>query len=222
MAAGRRRHTSPTPAISKAPFAAGSDELHQRAGPAVGGEGETRVRIDAGHLDIGGQTTRVVQGERAAGAHRILDETVRRRRLEKVRRVDRVAGPETADRGGEGLRLLERERVRAGLGDGLPGRNARVELKIGAFERLKDPAPPTAPASSSVSVAIEIEPLLVVAPDTSRAAKFVPLPLRSTVPLLTKEFAVTESDEERPMLPISSVPVLVSAPPIDRVEPPRA
>ena len=51
--------------------------------------------------------------------------------LEKVRRVDRVAGPETADRGGEGLRLLEDERVRAGLVDGLPGRNARVELKIG-------------------------------------------------------------------------------------------
>ena len=47
--------------------AAGSDELHQRAGPAVGGEGETRVRIVAGHLDIGGQTqTRVGQGERAA------------------------------------------------------------------------------------------------------------------------------------------------------------
>ena len=108
------------------------------------------------------------------GARRILDEIVRRSGQEKVRRVDRVAGPETADRGGEGLRLLEHERVRAGLGDGLPGRNARVELKIGVRERLKDPVPPTAPASSSVSVAIEIEPLLVVAPDTSRAAKFVP------------------------------------------------
>ena len=36
--------------------AAGSDELHQRAGPAVGGEGEIRLRIDAGHQDIGGQT----------------------------------------------------------------------------------------------------------------------------------------------------------------------
>ena len=118
--------------------------------------------------------------------------------LEKVRRVDRVAGPETADRGGEGLRLLERERVRAGLVDGLPGRDARVELKIGGVvERLKDPVPPTAPASSSVSEAIEIEPLLVVAPDTSRAAKFVPSsPVRSTVPLLTKDFAVTESDAE--------------------------
>ena len=57
--------------------------------------------------------------------------------------------------------------------------------------------PPTAPASSSVSEAIEIEPLLVVAPDTLRAAKFAPSPVRSTVPLLTKDFAVTESDDER-------------------------
>ena len=47
-----------------------------------------------------------------------------------------------------------------------------------------------------MSEAIEIEPLLVVAPDTLRAAKFVPLPVRSTVPLLTKDFAVTESDAE--------------------------
>jgi hypothetical protein len=66
-----------------------------------------------------------------------------------------------------------------------------------AFERLKDPAPPTAPASSSVSEAIEIEPLLVVVPDTLRAAKFAPAPVRSTVPLLLKDFAVTESDAER-------------------------
>ena len=70
-----------------------------------------------------------------------------------------------------------------------------------------------------MSEAIEIEPLLVVAPDTLRAAKFVPLPVRSTVPLLTKDFAVTESDDGR-LLPISSVPVLVSAPPIVRVDPP--
>ena len=81
--------------------------------------------------------------------------------------------------------------------------------------------PSTAPASSSVSEAIEIEPLLVVAPDTSRAAKFVPLPVRSTVPLLTKDSAVTASDDERLLMPISSVPVLVSPVAIDRVEPPE-
>ena len=138
---------------------------------------------------------------------------------EKVRRVDRVAGPETADRGGEILRLLERERVRAGLVMVCPAETLESNRRL-AVERLKDPAPPTAPASSSVSVAIEIEPLLVVAPDTLRAAKFVPLPARSTVPLLTKDFAVTESDDERELSPISSVPVLVSAPSIDRVEPP--
>ena len=33
--------------------AAGSDELHQRSGPVVGGEGEIRVRIVAGHRDVG-------------------------------------------------------------------------------------------------------------------------------------------------------------------------
>ena len=80
--------------------------------------------------------------------------------------------------------------------------------------------PPTAPASSSVSEAIEIEPLLVVAPDTLRAAKFVPLPLRWTVPLLTKDFAVTEPDDERRLWPISRLPVLVSAPATVRLDPP--
>jgi hypothetical protein len=67
-----------------------------------------------------------------------------------------------------------------------------------------------------VSKVIEIEPLLVVAPDTSRAAKAAPStpwPVRSTVPLLTKDFAVTESDAERTLLPINSVPLLVSVPP---------
>src|SRR5208337_241414 len=86
-----------------------------------------------------------------------------------------------------------------------------------AVERLKDPAPLTAPASVSVSEAIEKLPLLVVAPDTLRAAKVVPLPVRLTVPLLTKDAAVTESVDERPLLPISSVPVLVSPLAIDRV-----
>jgi hypothetical protein len=39
---------------------------------------------------------------------------------------------------------------------------------------------------------------------------------------LTKDFAVTEADEEkRKSLPILIVPVLVSAPPIDRLEPPE-
>ena len=71
--------------------------------------------------------------------------------------------------------------------------------------------PPTAPASSSVSVAIEIAPVLVGAPDTLRAAKFVPMRVRLAVPLLTKEFAVTERTR-RLLLPISSLPVLVSAP----------
>ena len=183
------------------------------------GEAETLVRIIAGHLDIGGQT-RVCERERAAGARNILDEIVRRRRLDKVRRVDRVVGSETADRGGEGLRLIEREPVdRADLVDGLPGRDARVELEMGV-SRLKDPAPPTAPASSSVSLVIEIEPLLVVAPDTSRVAKLGPLPVRSTVPLLTKDFAVTETDEEMPKLPISRRSVLVSVPATVRLDPP--
>jgi hypothetical protein len=54
---------------------------------------------------------------------------------------------------------------------------------------------------------IEIAPLLVVAPDTLRAAKFVPLPVRPTVPLLTKELAVTESDDERLPLPMERPPV---------------
>ena len=71
-----------------------------------------------------------------------------------------------------------------------------------------------------MSEAIEIEPLLVVAPDTSRAAKVVPAPVRSTVPLLTKEFAVTDPDEERPLLPISRLPVLVSVPATVRLDPP--
>jgi hypothetical protein len=70
---------------------------------------------------------------------------------------------------------------------------------------------------------MEIEPLLVIAPDTLRAARFVPLPVRSTVPVLTKDFAVTEEDAEKLLLkPISSMPVLVNVPPIDRVEPPGA
>ena len=164
----------------------GSDELHQRAGPAVGGEGEIRVRIEAGHLDIGGQTLASCRVSVPPVPPEFSTKLKRRSGQEKVRRVDRVAGPETADRAGELLRLLEDERVRAGLVDGLPGRNARVELKNGAFERLKDPAPPTAPANSSVSEAIEIEPLLVVAPDTLRAAKFVPLPVRKTAPAIVE------------------------------------
>ena len=205
--------------------AAGSDELHQRAGPVVGGEAEIRVGIVAGQMDMGGQTrTRVGQRERAARARNILDEIVCRcGRGGKVRRVDRVAGPETGDRSGEILRLLEREPVRAGLVDGLPGRNARVELKIGVGEAE---GPRSADRSGEFlgfwevgrtrPEAIEIEPLLVSVPDTLRAATSealapAPLPVRSTVPLLTKEFAVTEPCW------ISSVRVLVSAPDTLRV-----
>ena len=50
------------------------------------------------------------------------------------------------------------------------------------------------------------------APDTLRAAKSTPLSVRSTVPLLTKDFAVTELD------PKIQLPVLVSAPPIVRLD----
>ncbi len=182
--------------------AVGSDELHQRAGPAVGGEGETRIQIIAGHQDIGSQT-RVVQGERAAGAHRILEETVRRRRLDKVRRVDRVAGPETADRGGEGLRLLERERVRAGLADGLPGRDARVELKIGVLEIDG----PRAADRSGESLGVGGDRNRSVVGRRSRhveGGEIRPVADRSTPPLLTKAAAVTLSDADRVELPMMS------------------
>jgi hypothetical protein len=109
----------------------GLDELYERAGPAVVGEREIRLRIVAYHRDFRGQT-RVVQRERPAGSHQILDEIVSRRRLEKVRRVDRVAGPEAADRGMKLLGTFEDEMVRAiKLVDSLPRRNARIELKIG-------------------------------------------------------------------------------------------
>ena len=104
----------------------------------------------------------------------------------------------------EVLGLLERERVRAGLIDRLPGRDAQVKQKIGRQE-ANDPAPLTAPASSSVSVAIEIEPLLVCrSRHVEGGRSSVPWPIRSTVPLLTKDFAVTESDDERSLLPIES------------------
>jgi hypothetical protein len=67
-----------------------------------------------------------------------------------------------------------------------------------------------------VSEAIETEPLLVVAPGTLRAAKFV----RLTVPPLSKDCAVRESAALWRLPPTSSVPVLVSAPAIDTFEPP--
>jgi hypothetical protein len=71
-------------------------------------------------MDIGGQAP-VVQGEPAARASRILDEIEGRGGQEKVRRVDRVAGPEAVDRTGEVLRLLESEQNRAAeVFDGLP------------------------------------------------------------------------------------------------------
>ena len=62
-------------------------------------------------------------------------------------------------------------------------------------------------------------PLLVVAPDTSRAAKFVPSPVRSTVPLLTKEFAVTDWRRKGRLADIQRAGVGQRAA-IDRVEPP--
>ena len=102
----------------------------------------------AGHQDIGGKTP-VVQGERAARHRRILDEIERRcPGEEKVRRVDCVAGPETPG-GGEGLRLLEDERVRAALVDVCPAETLESNRRC-AFERLKEPAPLTALESSSV------------------------------------------------------------------------
>ena len=123
--------------ISKALSAAGSDELHQRAGPAVGGEGETRFRIVAGHQDSGGQGPASCRVSVPPGPRRILDEIQRRcGRGRKVRRVDRVAGPETGDRAGEGLRLLERELDRAGLlvrvalVDGLSGRDTQSNTRL--------------------------------------------------------------------------------------------
>jgi hypothetical protein len=65
---------------------------------------------------------------------------------------------------------------------------------------------------------------VVVAPDALRVAKYLPSrsPFRSTLPLFTKDSAVTESDgpgDSTGKTPSSSVPVLVSVPPIDRVEP---
>ena len=61
-------------------------------------------------MDIGGQAVGlVVEGERAAVP--TLEEIEGRSGQEKVRRVDRVASLEVVYRGGEGLRLLEDERV---------------------------------------------------------------------------------------------------------------
>jgi hypothetical protein len=68
LAAGKLTDASLTRAalrVKSVPACGSGDVLHQRAGPAVGAEGEIRVRVVAGHQDIGGQTP-VVQGERAA------------------------------------------------------------------------------------------------------------------------------------------------------------